>query len=276
MPELPEITIIAAQAGRALVGRRFTGVEVPQPKCANLDPQAMSELLVGRSVSAAYARGKWVFMELEPDGHLLINLGMGGDFLFHDGPDSPPLPERYQFRAWFSDGSEVTASFWWFGHVHAVAGDGLEGHRLTASLGPSPLEADLTVDRFTLLVRGRPRRSVKSFLLDQKCLAGIGNVCVQDMLWQAKLHPLRPLGSLSIEEISALWHGMREVLLRGIELGGSAHEKDLHGRKGGWRVDEHFAVGYREGLPCPRCRTSVEKIRTGATSTFICPECQRL
>lgn len=276
MPELPEIAILASQADRALVGRRLAGIEVVQPKCLNLCPEAMAAFLTGRTIDRAYPRGKWLFMDLDPPAHLLVNLGMGGDLLFHGGEGWPPRPERYQFRAEFTDRTELTAGFWWFGHVHAVAGGALREHRLTAELGPSPLDDDLTSDRFAALVRRRPRRGVKSFLLDQRCLAGIGNVCVQDMLWQASLHPLRPLGSLSDREVSHLWSAMREVLKRGIDLGGSAHEKDLYGRPGGWSVDQHFAAGYREGRPCPRCGTPIEKVRTGATSTFICGQCQRL
>ncbi|MEW6230657.1 MAG: zinc finger domain-containing protein, partial [Bacillota bacterium] len=100
--------------------------------------------------------------------------------------------------------------------------------------------------------------------------------CVQDILWGARLHPQRPLGSLTEAEVRALWEAMREVLRRGIAEGGSDYEKDLYGCRGGWSVDKHFAVGYREGRPCPRCGAPIQRIRTGQTSTFICPNCQVL
>jgi len=288
MPELPELTILARQAGSELAGKTVKDIEVGQPKCLNLPPEVMRGFLTGRTIARARERGKWLFLDLDPGGHLLVNLGMGGDLLYHPrgagrpqaGPGAgssgeDPRP-RYQFRLDFTDGSSLTARFWWFGYIHAVEAGGLATHKMTASLGPSPLDPDLTLERFRAMVARRPRRGVKSFLMDQKCLAGIGNVCVQDILWGARLHPLRRLGDLSPAEVEALWTSMRAVLRRGIEKGGSDYEKDLYGRRGGWSVEEDFSVGYRQGRPCPRCGALVTKIRTGATSSFICPECQKL
>jgi len=293
MPELPELTILARQADEALAGKTVMAVDMVQPKCLNTPPVRMREFLLGRTITGARERGKWLFLRLEPGGHLLLNLGMGGDLLYHPSgaggsgselrgasggaaaAQDEDARNRYQFRLDFTDGSSLTVRFWWFGYVHAVEAGALDDHKMTASLGPSPLDPDLSLERFREMVARRPRRGVKSLLMDQKCLAGIGNVCVQDILWEAALHPLRQLGTLDDREVEALWNSMRAVLSRGIEQGGSAYERDLYGRKGRWRVED-FAVGYREGRPCPRCGTTVEKIRTGPTSTFICPECQRL
>jgi formamidopyrimidine-DNA glycosylase len=160
--------------------------------------------------------------------------------------------------------------FWWFGYAHYVPD--LAAHEMTAKLGPNAL--DLTLDQFRALLRGR-RGAIKSFLLNQKRIAGIGNVYVQDPLFKAGIHPLRPINALNDDEVAALWQALGETLQESIDHGGSAWELNLYGEKGGW--DERFLlVGYREGQPCPACGTTVVKIETGSTSSYICPNCQRL
>ena len=137
-------------------------------------------------------------------------------------------------------------------------------------LGPGFM--DLSLDDFESLLRGR-RVGIKALLLNQERVAGIGNVYIQDPLWRAGLHPLRDIPSLSEAEIKALWLALRETLQESLDLGGSQWEQDLYGQRGGWD-ESHFQVAYREGKPCPKCGTQVEKIKTGSTSSFICPCCQ--
>lgn len=305
MPELPELTVWARQFRRELSGKRIAAVETRQPKCLNAPPAEVAAFLEGRTVRDARERGKWLVVDLDPDGYLLLNLGMGGDFLYRPTragatdpadptnqaepqnaaepadpaeptPSSGPpqaAPREPQFKLIFSDGAELGLRFWWFGYVHTVPAGQLDRHRMTASLGPSPLDPDMDLARFRRMVAARPRRTVKSFLMDQKVLAGIGNVYVQDSLWGARLHPDRSLGSLGPGEVEALWNSVRDVLQRAIAKGGLAYESDLYGRKGGFNGDD-FAVGYKPGRPCPRCGTPIEKIKTGQTSTYVCPECQ--
>jgi formamidopyrimidine-DNA glycosylase len=114
---------------------------------------------------------------------------------------------------------------------------------------------------------------VKTFLLEQKNIAGIGNVYAQDILFRARLHPNRKLQTLSETEIKALYSAIKTVLNRSIELGGLAYELDFHGQKG--KFDQNkFLVGYKTGKPCPECGTRIEKIKTGSTASYICPTCQ--
>ena len=132
----------------------------------------------------------------------------------------------------------------------------------------------LTPDEFRELLYGR-RGGIKSFLLNQKQIAGIGNVYVQDPLFKAGIHPLRRINTLSDDEVAALWRAIRDTLQESIDQGGSAWERNLYGEKGGW--DETFLrVGYREDQLCPTCGTPVVKIKTGSTSSYVCPACQSL
>jgi len=116
---------------------------------------------------------------------------------------------------------------------------------------------------------------IKSFLLDQKNIAGIGNVYVQDPLFKAKLHPVRTIPTLKENEIQALHRGIRDVLNQSVRLGGLRYERDLYGRNGKYGP-EHFLVAYKTGKLCPVCRTKIAKIRTGSTASYICPMCQKL
>ena len=254
---------------RALRGRRIAGVKVRQPKCLNVTPRRFAGLLRGRSIDRVTSRGKWIIAHLAPDATLLISLGMGGDLLLHE--PGTPRPDRYQLKVDFADGSFVTLRFWWFGYAHALPDQKLATHKMTADLGLDPLDpAEFTLARFRALLAGR-RGAIKSLLMDQRRIAGIGNVYIQDILFQARLHPNRPIPKITEAELVRLHRAIRGDLAAAAKLGGLAYEKDLYNRPGGLKK---LLVGYRPGKPCPQCGTTVEKIRSGATASFICPRCQ--
>ena len=272
MPELPEIANLARQMTSRLQGKRVDKIELRQPKCLNLTPEKIRRRIVGKTVGDTKARGKWLFTNLDPRDNLLLNLGMGGDLRYHKTADT--TPEKYQFRMTFNDKTELTATFWWFGYIHLASDAELPKHKMTSKLGISPIEKAFTVERLGSLLSGR-RGAIKSFLLDQKNIAGIGNVYVQDTLFKARLHPLRGIQTLTESEIQALHRSIGEVLRMSIRLGGLRYERDLYGRRGRYG-SEQFLVGYKEKKPCPACGTTVKKIRTGSTSSYICPKCQQL
>jgi len=269
MPELPEIHHLARQMQRVLRGRRIVGVEVKQPKCLNVTPRRFAQLLGGGTIDRVGSRGKWLFTHLDPGVTFLLSLGMGGDLLLHKPGAS--LPERYQLKIDFAGGSCLTISFWWFGYAHAVPDAKLAGHKMTADLGLDPLDrAEFTYARFCALLAGR-RGSVKALLMDQRRIAGIGNVYIQDILFHARLHPNRPIPRITDDERASLHRAIREDLVAATRRGGLAFEKDLYNRGGGVK---RFLVGYREGKPCPVCGATIRKIRAGSTASFICPQCQ--
>ncbi|MGE5559755.1 MAG: zinc finger domain-containing protein [Chloroflexota bacterium] len=172
----------------------------------------------------------------------------------------------------FADGSALTMAFWWFGYAHAFRRADAETRKMTAELGMSPLDDEaFTYEAFAALLAGK-RGGIKAFLMDQKHIAGIGNVYIQDILWSARLHPNRRISDISDSERRGLYTAIRDQLRNATELGGLKYEKDLYGASG--RFDQ-FQVGYREGKPCPVCVTAVVKIKTGSTASFICPKCQQ-
>jgi formamidopyrimidine-DNA glycosylase len=271
MPELPEIVNLARQMSATLVGKRITAVELAQPKCLNSPPSKFRRRILKKRFGATRAHGKWLFTRLEPGENLLLNMGMGGDLRYHK--NSKTVPKKRQFRLTFSDSTELTASFWWFGYVHLASDEELPKHAATAKLGISPTDEEFTLDRFRSMLSGR-RGAIKSFLLDQKNIAGIGNVYVQDILFGAELHPLCNIRKLKPVDVQALHRSIRLVLNRSIKLGGLKYERDLYGRDGRFGP-EQFKVGYKTGEPCPACGSKVKKISTGSTASYICPKCQR-
>jgi formamidopyrimidine-DNA glycosylase len=272
MPELPEVFIISKQMNDILRGKKVKGVEIRQPKNLNVPPDEFERCTKGKTFGRVEPRGKWVFAELEPGYRLLINLGMGGDLIYFE--NETDLPENYQFRLNFDDGTGFTARFFWFGYIHLFETTRLGNHKMTRDLGPSPVADDFTLERFLALLEKKKRSGAKSFITNQKNIAGIGNVYAQDALFIPNIHPLRKIETLTDDERAALYDAMRKVLNESISLGGLKYEKDFFGVSGRYS-GEHMLVAYKEGEPCPECGTAVEKIKTGSTASYICPKCQK-
>jgi formamidopyrimidine-DNA glycosylase len=124
------------------------------------------------------------------------------------------------------------------------------------------------------MLNGR-RGRIKSYLLDQRFIAGIGNVYIQDILWHARLHPNRKAITLQSEDITRLHSAIRHVLQQGIELGPGPGEKDVWGKRGIWKQSRSWPkIGYRTGEECPECGEIIEELRVGSTKSYICPRCQ--
>ncbi len=239
-----------------------------QPKSLNIPEDEFVRNLVGASILGAKYRGKWVVVETT-QGWLMLGLGMGGEILL---VTRETLPEKYRMIFDFNDGTCLAVNFWWFGYAHYAPLDDLDSHKMTAKLGPNALE--ITHADLQAMLANR-RGAIKSFLLDQSRIAGIGNVYVQDILFEARLHPMRTIDTLAPEEIDALADAIASRLRLSVEMNGFAYEMDLFGQKGTFGMDQ-MLVGYKEGQPCPVCGTIIEKIKTGSTSSFICPQDQSM
>jgi formamidopyrimidine-DNA glycosylase len=266
MPELPEIASRAKEIKQLLVGKKIQNVEILQPKCLNIPPEEFGTNLINSSILDSTYRGKWIQIKTT-SAWLLINLGMGGDLLL---TDRNHLPEKYRLIFDFSDGSCLTINFWWFGYVHFCTNEGILKHQMTSRLGPNVL--DLSESEFKIILSHKKGR-LKAFLLDQSNVAGIGNAYIHDILYFAKLHPSRIIQTLDDNDIVRLYQGIQQGLIPSLEKGGAFYEKDLHGVKGKFTMED-ILIGYREGTPCPVCQTPIQKIKTGSTSSFICPSCQ--
>lgn len=266
MPEIPEIASRAKEMDEALAGKIIEYIEVKQPKCLNLPTDELNSKMARARIGSVGYHGKWLQMQTDR-GWILINLGMGGEVLL---VDRSHLPAKYRLIVDFSDHSCLAVNFWWFGYFHYAALDQLQSHTMTAKLGPNVL--DLSEAEFLSLLKAQ-KGKVKAVLLAQTTVAGIGNAYIHDILFLARLHPLRPVASLTDMEYHQLYEGIRTGLIPSLEKHGAFYESDLFGKKGGFLMED-VLIGYREGQPCPVCKTPIQKIKTGGTSSFICPTCQ--
>jgi formamidopyrimidine-DNA glycosylase len=283
MPELPEVETVRARLEPKLVGRRFQHVEIFDPRLTRPeDPAEVAAELEGERVAAVGRRGKYLIVRFESGRVLLIHLRMTGQLLHSSNGGAPPAEDAHRravdshLRAVVSldDGSDVIyRDVRRFGTWQLLEEEGLQPY-LAARIGREPLMSSFTGRRLAEALEGR-RAPLKSALLDQRRLAGVGNIYADEALWRARLHPLRPAGQLNAAEISALHRGIRAALKAGIARQGAtlSNYRTPDGSPG--QMQEEFKVYGREGEPCDRCGTPIEKIRAAGRGTWYCPSCQQ-
>jgi formamidopyrimidine-DNA glycosylase len=274
VPELPEVETIRAHLAPRLVGRRLERVEIADPRLTRPEPpEAVAAALEGEEIRAVGRRGKYLVVEFVSGRHLLIHLRMTGNVEYpaQGGFDADPH-RRAVVR--LDDGSDVAyRDVRRFGTWELLEPGDLERYFAARRLGREPLERPFTTKALTEAFAGR-RAPVKVALLDQRAAAGIGNIYADEALWRARIHPLRPAGTLNREELAALRSGIREALKMGIARQGATLRdyRDPNGARG--RMQEEFRVYARAGEPCFRCGTPIEKTRAGGRGTWFCPACQ--
>ena len=271
MPELPEVETVVRDLRTPLTGRTITSVVITWSGCLRApDPVTFVQKATGRRVTGVDRRGKWVVIELGGKLALLAHLRMTGQLVLEpaDSPDDKyarlilGLDNGQRLR--FSDMRK-------FGRW--ILTDDAEG--VLGDLGPEPLATDFSVDAFATMLAQR-RGRIKPLLLNQRFLAGMGNIYVNEALWRAGIHPLRPANSLSPEEVAALHRAVRAVLQAAIGEGGTTLEngnfRRADGGTGGFAGQ--LLVYGREGEACVACGQPVERITVGQRGTFLCPCCQ--
>ncbi|MFW9849676.1 MAG: Fpg/Nei family DNA glycosylase [Candidatus Thorarchaeota archaeon] len=270
MPELPDVYILAKSMNEVLVSRPITDVAVNQPKCLNMTPRKFSNRIKDTTFESIYQRGKWIIADMNSKWSIAFNLGMGGEIRIF-GKDKEPDSKIHRVVLNLNKGDWLGINHWWFGHVHLVLKKDFSAHPQLSKLGPEPLDTSLTVTKLKSMLE-KKRGRIKSYLLDQSFIAGIGNVYVQDILWFARLHPNRQANTLSDSEIEKLHWSIQHVLREGIRYKGGPREQDIWGNEGTYI--KHRKIGYRTGEPCPECDSIIEELRIGSTTSYICPKCQ--
>jgi formamidopyrimidine-DNA glycosylase len=274
MPELPEVETIRRQLAPALEGRRIEAVHVLDPRWSEpAPPEAIEDALRGRTIEHVGRRGKYLIVSLEDDAHLVTHLRMTGNLLITPDAEDPP---HLRVAIGLDDGSRLLfVDVRRFGTGDVLLGSDALSDYFDSRLGVEPLSVDFTAEALRALARGR-KQPVKAFLLNQERVAGVGNIYADEALWRARIHPQRPAGELDPAELKALHRGIRTALKAGIERQG-ATLRDYRTPDGGSGAMQHeFKVYGREGEPCDRCGTPIEKIRAAGRGTWYCPNCQRL
>jgi formamidopyrimidine-DNA glycosylase len=271
VPELPEVETIRRQLEPLVGGRVLARLQIADPRwCLPLAPEAIVDAVEGRRVERLGRRGKYLVWELADEAFLIMHLRMTGTLLYDPPPGTPY--ERVRFA--LDDGHELRfCDPRRFGTGELAMGTAARDAFFDARLGLEPLDGELTGPALRRMARGR-RAPVKAFLLDQRRIAGVGNIYADEALFRARVHPLRPAGALTGRQWDALAEAVRETLLAGLAAGGATIDdfRNAEGVAGGFQ--DEFLVHRRQGDPCPMCGTPVVKFVAGGRGTYACERCQ--
>ncbi|MTD43025.1 bifunctional DNA-formamidopyrimidine glycosylase/DNA-(apurinic or apyrimidinic site) lyase [Conexibacter sp. W3-3-2] len=271
MPELPEVETIRRGLVPFVEGRTLTRLEILDPRwCLPRAPEEVVDALVGRRIERLGRRGKYLIWTFTDEIHLLVHLRMTGTFLVDADED-----ERYQrVRLHLDDGRLLRyCDPRRFGTGELALGDAGLAAFLAPRLGVEPLDGELDGTRLRAEARGR-RAPVKPFLLDQRRVAGVGNIYADEALHRAGVHPLRPVDRITPKQWDAIADGIVAALTAGLEAGGATIDdfRNVEGVYGGFQHE--FLVHLRKGEPCDTCGTTIRKLVVGGRGTYVCERCQ--
>ncbi|HEY0798616.1 MAG TPA: bifunctional DNA-formamidopyrimidine glycosylase/DNA-(apurinic or apyrimidinic site) lyase [Candidatus Baltobacteraceae bacterium] len=270
MPELPEVETIARGLAHAICGKTISDVTVVRPKTVSPEPGRFVAELLGERIAGVGRRGKFVVIALGSGRSLVVHLRMTGRLIIQSAPAGPPEPYTTVLVC-FADGSRLCfADTRRFGRMRLVGTE----EPWAAEVGVEPLSEEFSVERFVSLLRGR-RTPIKVFLLDQRRIAGIGNIYACEALWEARIRPSSAAGSISRPAGKRLHAAIRDVLQRAIDLRGTSVDDyvDAEGLRGGFQ-NQLRAYG-RDGQKCLRCGRTIRRTTLSQRGTWWCPGCQK-
>jgi formamidopyrimidine-DNA glycosylase len=271
VPELPEVETIRRQLAPALEGRRLERIRVLDPRwCEPAPPEAIADALDGRLIERLGRRGKYLVISFEDDVHLVMHLRMTGNLLLTDEE-----PKHTRVRMELDDGRRLLfVDVRRFGTGDVLLGSDALAEFFASRLGVEPLSPDFTAEALREQAHGR-KQPVKAFLLNQERIAGVGNIYADEALWRARIHPLKPVGTLRRPQIELLRDAVVETLNAGIDAKGASIDDYRHVDGAQGTFQDRFLVHLREGKPCVRCGNTIQKLRAAGRGTYICPHCQR-
>jgi formamidopyrimidine-DNA glycosylase len=278
VPELPEVETIRRDLDKDVVGRRIKSVEVKGKRSVRRHKTSaeFKNRLEGRKVEAVRRAGKYLLVDLDGGDVLVVHLGMSGQLLRVKSPKEPMERHTHVVITFTQGGQLRFIDPRTFGELFVTTADEL-GSAVPelAHLGFDPLEDVMSWARFGLMLAER-RTALKALLMDQKFVAGIGNVYSDEILFAAGLRYDRASDSLSAQEVRRLYRAMIETLTEAVKLRGSSladeQYRDLYGEVGEYQGQHQ--VYDRDGQPCRRCRNAVVKVKVNGRSAFLCEHCQ--
>lgn len=274
MPELPEAETITREVAGDLVDRRVTAVRVAHDDILmnRADEEAFARDVVGRRITRVDRRAKYPLLWLDDERVLEVQLRMTGRLLVRDEPPDPARFSHVAVEMDLDDGRTL-----YYDDQRRLGGFRLlsreEWREREAELGPEPVDPDFGPDVLAGILRGR-RAAVKNLLMDQRRLAGVGNIYASESLFRAGVDPRRPAGGLDGEETARLARALREVMEAAIRHFGTTFRDFVGGDGRPGDFQQHVRVYGREGEACARCGTPIRRITQSGRSTFLCPGCQ--
>jgi formamidopyrimidine-DNA glycosylase len=275
MFELPEFVTLARQVNDTLRGKTIQKGQLGNSPHKfvwyNRSPEEFERLTRGLTVGEAWARGKWLFVPVEP-GYLLLLGECGGKMLFH--PPGSQLPKKYHLHVSFEDDSFLTVTTQMWGAMELYERGEEQSRQYVQGMKTTPSEPGFTFEYLNALidelVSGK-KRSLKALLTQDQMIPGLGNAIAQDIMFRARLHPKHAITNLSEEDRHALYDAIVGTVKEVIEKGGRNDEFDLYGNRGGYeRIMDRHALD----RPCPGCGGRVEKIQYLGGACYLCPGCQ--
>lgn len=277
MPELPEVESLRRTLEAPLVGRRIVSVRVGEPRLRRRVEASFKDLVVGRTIESLSRRGKYLIFNLSDGGAIIAHLGMSGTLTHrHVDFDNRALAPRHDHvNLELDDGSRLVLNDpRRFGLMKFVAAGEVEQADEIRALGPEPFSREFDAGYLMLKARSR-KTAIKNLLMDQKVVAGVGNIYASEILFRAGVRPARRCGRLKRAEVELIAAITPEVLAEAIDGRGTTFRsyRDSHGRPGSF--GEQLKVYGREGQPCAVCSTPIRKRTVGQRSSFYCPRCQQ-
>jgi formamidopyrimidine-DNA glycosylase len=275
VPELPEVETIRRQLADRVAGRTIVEAQVHDPLwSAPVAPPEVEAALLGRRIEQLRRRGKYLVADLDEDRHLVMHLRMTGNLLWVAEADDTPGRPHLRVRLVLDDGHRLLFTDQRrFGTGVVIDGTERLANYLDRRLGPEPLDPGFTPDVLRAAARGRTA-PIKAFLLDQRRVAGVGNIYADEALFRAGIHPLKPAGRLRRADFERLHAGIVAALEKGLAHQGSSIDdyRDANGERGS--MQNEFLIHLREGQPCPRCGGTVTKLVAAGRGTYVCRNCQ--
>ena len=275
MPELPEVETVRRKLAPALEGKRLKALEVLDPRWSDpASPAALADAVRGRLIERVARRGKYLMLLLEDEVALVMHLRMTGNLLLVSEAEDEAGRPHLRVRMRLSDGHRLLfVDQRRFGTGLVLLGDHALEAYFGARLGVEPLSPEFTAEGLRDLAAGR-RAPTKAFLLTQERIAGVGNIYADEALWRSQIHPLRPVGTLKRPQLAALRDAVVASLEAGIDARGATIDDFRHADGARGSFQDRFLVHRREGQPCPRCGTTIRKMRAAGRGTYVCPKCQ--
>ena len=272
MPELPEVETVRRGLEKLILGKKISSIEVRYPKMIKTDLDEFQKEVPGQIIESMGRRGKYLLFYLT-DKVLISHLRMEGKYFYY--PDQ--VPERKHAHVFFQfedGGTLVYEDVRKFGTMELLVPELLDAYFVSKKLGPEPTEQDFDLENFIAALK-KSKKPIKSHLLDQTLVAGLGNIYVDEVLWRAKVHPSRTSKSLTRAEATAIHEQTIAVLGQAVEKGGSTIRTYTNAFGEDGTMQDFHQVYDKAGQACSRCGSIIEKIQLGGRGTHFCPKCQR-
>ena len=272
MPELPEVETVRRGLEKLILGKKISNIDIRYPKMIKTDLDEFQKEMPGQVIQSMGRRGKYLLFYLS-DKVLISHLRMEGKYFYY--PDQVPERKHAHVLIHFEDGGTlVYEDVRKFGTLELLAPELLDSYFISKKLGPEPTEKDFDLLTFEKALK-KSKKPIKTHLLDQTLVVGLGNIYVDEVLWRAKVYPAKSSQTITKKEARAIHEQTISVLEQAVDMGGSTIRSYTNAFGENGTMQELHQVYDKAGLACSRCGTIIEKIQLGGRGTHFCPRCQR-